>query len=130
MRPLFLLAALLGAVAALAACGKSVSDDSGGEKVSSDTDVNQLLDQTFKGDKKVDSGKVALALKMNIQGSGQVSGPITVDLSGPFQSQGKGKLPKLKLDMAFSGAGQNLKAGVESTGDKGYVNFNGQDYVL
>lgn len=122
--------ALLIAALALVACGGG--DDAGGEKVSSDADVNTLLDQTFSGkDKKVDSGKVDMKLKLNVSGGGSsLNGPIDISLSGPFQSEGATKLPKFDLDVAFSGAGQNIKAGAESTGTKAFVNFNGEDYAV
>lgn len=126
LRFLPLLAALLAAVVGIAACGGKAGDEA-----SSGDDVNTLLTKTFTGEKKLDSGKVDLKLKLNISGGGsQVQGPIDIALSGPFESQGKGKLPKLDLDLAFKGAGQNITAGVTSTGDKGFVNFNGQEYVL
>lgn len=118
---LLLLAALTALV--LSACG---GDD---EAASSTTDVNTLLKQTFTGKKKVESGKVDLKLAIDAQG-GQQSGPIDIKLGGPFQSQGERKVPKFKLDLAFSGAGQNIKGGVTSTGDKGFVNFNNQNYAV
>jgi hypothetical protein len=123
-RPLLvLLAALLAVV--VAGCG------GGGSSADEDTSVDELLKQTFSGEKKVDSGKLDLTLKVDLQGgSSQVQGPISLRLSGPFQTQGKGKLPKFDLDAAFDGAGQSLKAGVASTGDKAFVNFQGTEYAV
>ncbi len=120
---LVLLTALLAVV--IAGCGgDSQSADEG-------TSVDELLKQTFSGQKKVESGKLDLALKIDVQGgSSQVQGPISLKLSGPFQTQGKGKLPKFDMDAAFEGAGQNLKAGVASTGDKAFVNFQGTEYAV
>ncbi|MDP9385795.1 MAG: hypothetical protein M3P50_11300 [Actinomycetota bacterium] len=118
----FLLLAVLAAVA-LAACGGD------GDEATASTDVNQLLKETFTGDKKVDSGRLNVVLGVNATG-GQASGPINVKLAGPFQTQGDNRLPKLKMDLDFSGSGQNVKAGVTSTGDKGFVNFNNQDYAV
>ena len=43
---------------------------------------------------------------------------------------GKQKLPKFDIDFAFEGAGQSLKAGLTSTGEKAFVNFQGTDYVV
>jgi len=126
LRTLLALAALLVAAVALVACG-------GGDGASADsgTDVDTLLDQTFSGSKKIESGKVDLSLKADVSGgSTGVSGPISVKLSGPFESQGAKKLPKFNFDVAASAQGQDIKAGVESTGDKGFVSFNGTDYVL
>ena len=120
---LLLLLALLALVGA--GCG-------GGDKASSSSDVNDLLQKTFAGGKKIDSGKLNLALKLDLHGaqSSQLNGPISLTLAGPFQTQGKGKLPKFDMDAAFTGGNQNLKAGLESTGDKGFVNFQGTDYAV
>jgi len=121
---LVLVLALFGL--ALAGCGGG-----GGSSADEDTSVDELLKQTFSGEKKVDSGKLDLALKIDVQGgSSQVQGPITLKLSGPFQTQGKGKLPEFDMDAAFDGAGQSLKAGVTSTGDKAFVNFQGTEYAV
>lgn len=121
LRSLLCLMALL-AVTGLAACG--------GDEATSSTDVNKLLDDTFSGDKKMDSGKLDLALKLDVQGSGAVQGPVNVKLSGPFESQGAEKLPKFDMEASFEGAGQSLKAGVMTTGEKGFVSFNGTDYAV
>jgi hypothetical protein len=43
---------------------------------------------------------------------------------------GAQKLPKFKMDVAFTGSGQNIKAGATSTGDRGFVNFNNTDYAV
>lgn len=121
-----ILLALIAALAiGVAACGSSSSDSA-----SSSTDVNTLLSDTFKGNKDVKSGKLNLSLKVEPKGVQGVNGPVALTISGPFQSQGKGKLPKFDIAFAFEGAGQNIKAGLTSTGEKGFVNFNGTDYVV
>ena len=122
--------ALLLASIALVACGGSDSGDTGGKEVSTD-DPQKILEQTFNGeDKKVESGKFDLDLKLDVTGSSQLNGPVTVKLGGPFQSMGKGKVPKFDIDLDFEGAGQSVKAGATSTGDKGFITFNGQDYAV
>jgi hypothetical protein len=121
---LVLLVALLALVVAGCGGNKSSSADES-------TSVDELLDQTFSGKKKVDSGKLDLTLKVDLQGgSSQVQGPISLRLTGPFETQGDGKLPKFDVDAAFQGAGQSLEAGLTSTGDKAFVNFQGTDYVV
>jgi hypothetical protein len=132
LRPAVLasLLAVLAMAVGVAACG---GDDDGGSgaAASSSTDVNELLTQTFTGSKNVKSGNLDLALKIEAQGgNSQLDGPVTVTLKGPFQSQDGGKLPKFALEATFQGAGQSLNAGATSTGDKGYVSFQGTDYVL
>jgi hypothetical protein len=110
------------AVTGLVACG--------GDEVSESTDVDKLLEDTFSGDKKIDSGKFEMALKLDVKGSGAVQGPVNITLGGPFESQGLKKIPKFDVEVSFEGVGQSLKAGVMTTGEKGYVNFNGTDYVV
>ncbi len=118
---LLLVAALTAPV--VAACG------GGGEKVSSATDVNELLRQTFaKGNPK--SGQLHLSLKLDSGATGAAIGQVSFTLNGPFQSQGDGKLPKFKLDAGFTGAGRSLKAGATSTGEKGFLSLNGQEYAV
>jgi hypothetical protein len=112
------------AMAVLTGCG-------GGSSASSSTDVNQLLKDTFSSGHSIKSGRIDLTVKATGQGGSVGSqGPLSLALSGPFQSQGKGTLPKLDLEARIQGSGQNITAGVVSTGDKGFVKFNGQAYVL
>jgi hypothetical protein len=127
IRPLIILISLLTA-ALLVGCG-------GGEKgqsVDESTSVDQLLKQTFSGEKKVDSGRLDLTVAIDVTGgsNSQLQGPISLKLSGPFQTQGKGQLPKFDIDASFEGAGQSIKGGLASTGDKGFVNFNGTEYAV
>jgi hypothetical protein len=115
---------IAGAALLVAGCG------GGGESASTSTDVDELLADTFSGgDKAIKSGNLALSLRVETQG-GTNTQPIVVQLSGPFEDQGQGKLPKLALEAKLEGAGQNLDAGITSTGDKGFVTFAGTDYVV
>src|SRR3954454_6315533 len=127
IRPLIILISLLTA-GLLVGCGGGGK----GQSVDESTSGDQLLKQTFSGEKKVDSGRLDLTVAIDVSGSSnaQLQGPISLKLSGPFQSQGKGQLPKFDIDASFEGAGQSLKAGLESTGDKGFVNFNGTEYAV
>ena len=125
--PRTLLLILVAALAAVAAgCG------GGGSAADEGTDVNELLTQTFSGSKKVDSGRLDLTLRIDVQGAAdsQLQGPITLKLTGPFQTQGEGKLPQFDVDASFEGAGQSFKAGLASTGDKGFVNFQNTEYAV
>ena len=118
---------LLSLALLVGACGGSGS----GEEVSASTDVNELLKQTFTGSKQVKSGNLELTMKLeSTGGESQVDGPVAIRLAGPFQAQGGGKLPKFKLEASFEGAGQSIKAGATSTGEKGYLSFQGTDYVV
>jgi hypothetical protein len=109
----------------LVACG---GDDNDG--ADSSTDVNQLLEETFSGEKQIDSGKVDFSLELEVQGGSAQQGPVRLDLSGPFQTEGDGRLPQFQLEATFEGGGQSLNAGATSTGDAAYVAFQGTDYEV
>ncbi len=129
LRPALLLSFIAAAALGFAACGGD--DKSDGQQASASTDVNELLTQTFTGSKDVNSGNIDLKLKIDAQGGeSQLDGPVSVSLAGPFQTQDEGTLPKFKLDASIEGAGQSIQAGATSTGDKGFVSFQGTDYVL
>jgi hypothetical protein len=113
-------------VIALLALGIFVGCGGGDDKAAdSSTDVNQLLKDTFSGKKDIKSGKLDLAL--NADSGGQ---SFVVKVTGPFESQGTGKLPKLDIDASLEGGGQSFQAGVTSTGDKGFVSYGGTDYAV
>ena len=121
---LFLVCLLATLALVVAACGGDSNT------ASSSTDVDTLLADTFKGGKKVQSGKLDLSLRIDAKNTQGLSGPVTVRVAGPFQTDGAKKLPKFKIDFAFDGAGQSIKAGLTSTGAKGFVNFQGTEYAV
>jgi len=124
LRPLlFLLTAALASLA-VAACGGG--DD---ETATASSDANQLLRDTLtKG--SPESGRLHLALRMDSGGAGAVAGPVSATLDGPFQSTEAGRLPKFKMDAALNVARRNIKAGATSTGDQGFLSFQGQEYAV
>lgn len=118
-----MLAAAIAALA-LAACGGGSGGSSGAQ------DVDQLLTQTFGPDKPIKSGKLNLGLDLDTRGIASVSGPVSLKLTGPFQSQGRSQLPKFAFTLDLSQGAQSFTAGATSTGDKGFVSFQGQAYAL
>ena len=116
-----LLVALATLSFGLVACG---GDDAASE------DVDTLLEETFSSGKQVDSGNLDIKLEIEAQGAEQAEGPVNIRLAGPFQSEGEKKLPKFQFDVSFEGAGQSFNAGATSTGEKGFVKFQGTDYAV
>jgi hypothetical protein len=121
--PSRLLLLLTLSVALVAGCGGGAAP----EPASSSTDVNQLLRDTFQNLDKITSANISA--KLAIQGQGQAQ-QIGATLSGPFQSQGAGKLPKFQLDATLDSGGQSFTAGATWTGDKGFVNVQGTQYAV
>jgi hypothetical protein len=124
---LFIAISLFAALAAaLVACGGG-GGGGGGE------DPNKVLDQTFgAGHQAVKSAD--LSLKLSVSATGSQGGSFTASVSGPFESEGKGKVPKLDIDVTANGSGngQNISfdGGLISTGDAAYVSYKGTDYQV
>ena len=116
-----LLLVLLASALGLIACG---GDDP------EDKDPTALLQETFGEGKEVKSGLLDLSLRINAKGIDQLSGPVTVALRGPFQSQGGNKLPKFDFEAEIAVSGQAFKAGAVSTGTKGFLRFQEENYAV
>ncbi len=116
------LAVLTVAVTALTigACGSS----------SGSGDAAKLLQQTFSGSHRVNSGSLNFALTINPSGSSTLKGPITLGFGGPFQSLGTGKLPQSNFNVSVNALGSGGSLGILSTGTAGYVTFQGASYRL
>jgi len=89
-----------------------------------------ILRATFGSNKPVHSANVALDFNLNLQGVNRLKGPVSFRLSGPFQSPGKGSLPKFDFTLGIHGGTTNVTAGAISTGDKGYLSFQGANYAV
>ena len=55
---------------------------------------------------------------------------MTVKVTGPFENQGENKLPTMDLDLTAGSGAQNFTAGVVSTGDEGYISYQGSFYQV
>jgi hypothetical protein len=119
------LIAAIVAVVVLAACGSS-SSGSGG----SSGNAQSLLKQTFSSGHSVKSGVLGFDLTLKPTGSSTLSTPITLSLTGPFQSRGSGKLPQSDFTIGISALGRRGSLGVISTGTAGYVSLQGTNYQL
>lgn len=121
-RFLFAFAASIALAIAFAACGSS-SDKSG---ESPQTVVNEA---TLQG---VDSGNLELSL--GIKAAGSEGGNVDVSLSGPFQGEGKGKLPQFALKAGVNGSvkGEAVKfdGGLTLLPNTAYVEYEGTEYEV
>jgi hypothetical protein len=111
------LALLALAAALVAGCG-------GG----SEEDARALLKRGFNG--SIPSANVTIDLSAKVDGVPQLTQPVRFKLGGPYKSNGTGKLPSLNWDVSVSGGGQTFSAGLISTGDRAFVNFQGTNYEV
>jgi hypothetical protein len=110
---------LLAAVALIAGCGGG-----GG----SSKDARALIDKAFS--QSITSADMTLNVEAKVNGVAQLQQPISLKVSGPFQSNGKGKLPSFNWQVSVSGGGQAFSGGLVSTGDNAFVNFQGTNYEV
>ena len=108
---------LAAALALLAGCG-------GGD----DGDAREILRKGFAT--PIGSANLTIDLTAKLEGIPQQQGPVKVELTGPYRSNGKGKLPDADLDVAISGGGQTFSLGLLSTGERAYVEFGGTAYEV
>ena len=118
----FLLSIAFAALATtFAACGGS-SDSS--------EDPQKVIDSaTFEG---VESGNLDLSL--SVKAEGDEGGNLDLSLSGPFQKEGKGKLPQIDLSAAakgdFGDESIDFEGGLTLLKDKAYVEYDGTEYEV
>lgn len=112
-----LIAALL-----LTACG-----DSGG-----DEDPAEVLQATFSNQEAVNSGTFDVSVELTSEG-GEDAGTFKASLGGPFQGA-EGEFPSFDIDAEaeLESAAQDFSgsAGLISTGDAAYVNFQDTEYEV
>ncbi len=108
---------------ALALIGAGCGEGEGG----SSEDASALLEKAFTT--QVDSGDLELDFKAELDGVPQLSGPLTLSLSGPFKSDGPKDVPVLDWDILAEGAGQSFDVGLTVTDDNAFVEYQGQSYA-
>lgn len=101
-------------------CG---SNDGGGADK-----AQALLKDTFGPGHPIRSGRFSLSLRVAGSGAG-LGEPVIVDLSGPFVNSGQDRLPRFALQ-AKIGGGDQVAAGLISTGKRGFVTVGDQAFAL
>lgn len=117
-RLLTLLALLVAGVATLAACGE-------------EQDVQAILEETFAGQKEIDSGRLALGFRLTPTGGEPATGPISARLEGPFQAaEDDADVPAFDVQLTVNAGPQTFTAGAVSTGDAGFLRFQGGTFQV
>ncbi|HEY8581427.1 MAG TPA: hypothetical protein VIL49_00710 [Capillimicrobium sp.] len=128
LRLLALLAALVAAMT-LAACGGGDDDDSA---ETSDRSASEILQETFKGGDGVESGVLTLGLDVAMPEGSGTGQSAQLELSGPFESaESDDGLPRFDFTLKIAGDGaMSIEAGAVSTGDAGFLTFQGEAYEV
>jgi hypothetical protein len=117
----------VGAAAAIGACGGS------GHATTSATikaSPASLVSQSFSASDAINSGQVALAVKLKLDGIAQLgSKPITLEVSGPFE-RSAGNQISTDLSARVSIAGSTANLGFDAVDKKLYVGLGGTFYQL
>src|SRR3954453_13904311 len=100
----------------------------GGGGGGSSEDARATIDKAFKT--PITSADMTLNIQAKVNGVAQLSQPISLKVAGPYQSNGKGKLPSFNWQVSVSGGGQAFSGGIISTGDNAFVNFQGTNYEV
>jgi hypothetical protein len=110
-----LLALALGVV--LQACG-------GGSQ-----SAQSIVNETFNSRQQINSGKLNLAFDLDAKGLQSVSSPISVQVSGPFDSSKADRLPTFDLSIDLGTGGHALQAGVVSTKSQFFIELAGEAFL-
>ncbi len=73
---------------------------------------------------------LSFTLKLTPHNSSLVTSNVVVTVSGPFQSEGPGKLPDSDITFSIQAQGEKGKLQLISTGGEGYVEIDGVAYRL
>jgi hypothetical protein len=91
-------------------------------------DARSLINKAFSN--SISSADMTLSIQAKVNGVAQLQQPVSLKIAGPFQSNGKGKLPSFNWQVSVSGGGQAFSGGLVSTGDNAFVNFQGTNYEV
>jgi hypothetical protein len=116
VRPRRLAAALtvIATAAGLSACG--------GE------DPKQVLDKAFRT--PIGSADVSMSLSVRLQGIPNVPQPIRVSLSGPYQTSGANRIPRLDFRASLAAGPRSFNGRVVSTADNLFVGTQDRMYEV
>jgi len=93
-----------------------------------EADTAKTVEAAFKH--PVSRATVALDAQVKVTGSPQLSGPLRLRITGPFESGGDKRLPKVDWNVTASGQGQTFSGRLVSTADNAYISFAGSDYEV
>jgi hypothetical protein len=124
--PARLLAVLIALIAALVltACG------GGNASSSSGSDATALIKETFGANHPIRSGLLDANLDVDLQGLPRFQQPISLHLSGPFQTNGGKTLPDFALELDLNGGSRPVTVGATFAQQSGFLTVEGRAFTL
>jgi hypothetical protein len=112
----------LAAALTVAATAAGLSGCGGGE------DPKQVLDKAFRT--PIGSADVSMSLSVRLQGIPNVPQPIRVSLSGPYQTSGSKRIPRLDFRASLAAGPRSFNGRVVSTADNLFVGTQDRMYEV
>jgi hypothetical protein len=119
MRAAVAVLAVMLALAGLAPAGCGASSPS----------AQKLLNETFESPKPIESGQIDLSFALATSGYAALGQPVSLHLTGPFQSAGSSQLPRFALSVDISTGGHTIQAGATSTASQFFLELGGTPFV-
>ncbi|MDX6731828.1 MAG: hypothetical protein QOC54_1776 [Baekduia sp.] len=120
--PVLLLLLALVALGA-SACGSGGSSSRGG-------DATALLKDTFGADHPIRSGRIDANLDVDLKGFAQLADPLSLHLTGPFQSNGGKNLPDFALQLDLQSGSRPISLGAVFAQGGAFLSIEGQSFDL
>jgi hypothetical protein len=118
---------LLTALTLLTAAGASLGMSACG---STEEDARETIDTAFS--EPIESADVTVNVDVEAEGSEELSEPVRVQLTGPFQNNGPEQIPSFDFDVSLQAPGAEAVPpfGITSTGDNVFIELQGTAYEL
>jgi hypothetical protein len=117
-----LLVLALAAALGVAACGGSGGGGGG--------DATTLLKDTFGADHPIRSGRVDANLDVDLKGLAQFTEPLSLHLTGPFQSNGGKSLPDFALELDLASGTRPVTLGAVFAKGGAFLTIEGRSFDL
>lgn len=118
---------LLTAIALLAAAGSSAVLAACG---SSEEEARETIDSAFS--EPIESANATINLDVEAEGSEELSEPVRIQVTGPFQNNGPDQIPSFDFDVSLTAPGAEAVPpfAIISTGDNVFVELQGTAYEV
>ncbi len=91
--------------------------------------AQSIVDETFNAHRQINSGELDLSFSLSAHGLQGLAAPVSLRLSGPFQSEGSTAMPRFDLNLDLSSGERQLQAGAVSTAGAFFLELGGVAFL-